>query len=130
MSAMRMFRQLPNDSQRSSPACFIDEVNDRVRQESHAVAKRCTRVLLFTGVERPINEHWPSDHISFRNKTPKSTVHAHASVISHSKVGIWWDNDVLSLNKRWEASTPHIPDIGVGWRWGSSRKIISVCIKR
>src|ERR1700758_1085923 len=126
---MTIFRQLSNDPQRSSPTCFVEEVNDRMRQEAHAVAKRGTHVLLFAGLERPVNEHWPSNHISFRNKTPKPTVQAYTPVIAHSKVAVWWDNDVLAVNKRGETSTPHIPDIDVGCRWGSSRKIVSVRIE-
>src|SRR4030081_2499324 len=72
-------------SQRPPPPCFIEEVNDHMRQESHPVAKRCFPVLIARGFERPVDEHGPPNHIFFRNKTPKGVPQADAPFLSHGE---------------------------------------------
>src|SRR5216684_3886393 len=69
-------------SQRTPPPCFIEEVNDYMRQESHPVANRCFSVLIPRRFKRPVDENGPPDHVFFRNKTPKATVQAHNAVVS------------------------------------------------
>src|ERR1700704_5191270 len=75
-------------SQRPPPPCFIEEMNDHMRQESHPVAKRCFPVLIARGFERPVDEHGPPNHVFFRNKTPKAPVQAQIPVASHPEIMI------------------------------------------
>src|SRR4030081_1801978 len=85
-------------SQRPPPPCFIEEMNDHMREESHPVAKRCFPVLIARSFERPVNEHGPPNHVLFRNKTPKAAVQAHIPVVSNREIMTLSHADGVAFN--------------------------------
>src|ERR1700730_19096401 len=84
-------------SQRPPPPCFIEEVNNYMRQKSHPVANRSFPVLIARGFKRPVNEHGPPNHVLLGNKSPVAAVQAHIPVVSHGEIMIGRHHDVVAL---------------------------------
>src|ERR1700746_116998 len=88
------------DPEGAAPARFVEKVNGHMREKSDALAEIGAAVLIRRRIERPVDEHRPSDHVFFRDEAPVPAVEADITIVAHPKIAIFGNDNVIPLDVR------------------------------
>ena len=81
-----------------APAGVVDEVEELMEGKAGAVGEACLVLLIFWGLEGPVDEERPPDDIAARNKAPVTAVEAIGAIVSHDEVVAGRDEEVFALD--------------------------------
>src|ERR1700712_4200467 len=78
-------QKLANDLHRAVPARFIEDMDNFVEGEGHAVSDAGLVNLIGGCLEGPVKKEWPTENILARDKAPVATVEGGSAGVAHGE---------------------------------------------
>src|ERR1700721_3252338 len=95
------------------PSGFVEKVKDALAQKQHAITPVGLSILVIWGFKRPIDEHGPADNIFLGNESPVAAIEADAPMVTHGKVVVRRNDNIVALNVGPQIHHPVGIDIGI-----------------